>query len=157
MLMIKSIENNFDHPKVNHLLIKHFIELRSVSSKGSTHVLDIPGLKDPSIKFWSLLNNNHLIGCGALKFIGQNHGEFKSIRVSDDFRNRGIGSKIISHLIIQAKKLGIKKLSIETGSGKFFLPARKLFEHFKFVKCKPFAHYKEDKNSIYLSKLINST
>ena len=118
MLMIKSIENNFDHPKVNHLLIKHFIELRSVSSKGSTHVLDIPGLKDPSIKFWSLWNNNHLIGCGALKFIGQNHGEFKSIRVSDDFRNRGIGNKIISHLIIQAKKLGIKKLSIETGSGK---------------------------------------
>ena len=47
MLMIKSIENNFDHPKVNHLLIKHFIELRSVSSKGSAHVLDIPGLKDP--------------------------------------------------------------------------------------------------------------
>ena len=149
MLMIKSIENNFDHPKVNHLLIKHFIELRSVSSKGSTHVLDIPGLKDPSIKFWSLWNNNHLIGCGALKFIGQNHGEFKSIRVSDDFRNRGIGSKIISHLIIQAKKLGIKKLSIETGSGKFFLPARKLFENFKFSKCKPFAHYKEDPNSCY--------
>jgi N-acetylglutamate synthase and related acetyltransferases len=125
--MIKSIENNFDHPKVNHLLIKHFIELRSVSSKGSTHVLDIPGLKDPSIKFWSLWNNNHLIGCGALKFIGQNHGEFKSIRVSDGFRNRGIGNKIISHLIIQAKKLGIKKLSIETGSGNFFLPARKTF------------------------------
>ena len=149
MLMIKSIENNFDHPKVNHLLIKHFIELRSVSSKGSTHVLDIPGLKDQSIKFWSLWNNNHLIGCGALMFIGQNHGEFKSIRVSDDFRNKGIGSKIISHLIIQAKKLGIKKLSIETGSGKFFLPARKLFEHFKFSKCKPFAHYKEDPNSCY--------
>ena len=149
MLMIKSIENNFDHPKVNHLLIKHFIELRSVSSKGSTHVLDIPGLKDPSIKFWSLWNNNHLIGCGALKFIGQNHGEFKSIRVSDDFRNKGIGNKIISHLIIQAKKLGVKKLSIETGSGNFFLPARKLFEYFKFSKCKPFAHYKEDPNSCY--------
>ena len=149
MLMIKSIENNFDHPKVNHLLIKHFIELRSVSSKGSTHVLDIPGLKDPSIKFWSLWDNNHLIGCGALKLIGENHGEFKSIRVSDDFRNKGIGNKIISHLIIQAKKLGIKKLSIETGSGNFFLPARKLFEHFKFTECKPFAHYKEDPNSCY--------
>ena len=87
MLMIKSIENNLDLPKVNHLLLKHFIELRSVSSKGSTHVLDIPGLKDPSIKFWSLWDNNHLIGCGALKLIGENHGEFKSIRVSDDFRN----------------------------------------------------------------------
>ena len=151
MLMIKSIENNFDHPKVNHLLIKHFIELRSVSSKGSTHVLDIPGLKDPSIKFWSLWNNNHLIGCGALKFVGQNHGEFKSIRVSDGFRNRGIGNKIISHLIIQAKKLGIKKLSIETGSGDFFAPARKLFKKFGFKECMPFAHYKEDPNSCYYS------
>ena len=26
-----------------------------------------------------------------------------------------------------------------------------------FKPCKPFAHYKEDKNSIYLSKLINNT
>ena len=75
---MKAIENNFDDLKVNELLKKHFIELRSVSSKGSTHVLDIPGLKDPSIKFWSLWDNNYLIGCGALKFIGQNHGEFKS-------------------------------------------------------------------------------
>ena len=134
--MLESIEGNFDHPEVNELLTKHFVELKAASPEGSAHVLDIPGLKDPSIKFWSLWDNNHLIGCGALKFIGQNHGEFKSIRVSDNFRNKGIGNKIISHLIVQAKKLGIKKLSIETGSGKFFLPARKLFEHFKFSKFK---------------------
>ena len=51
---MKSVENNFDHPDVNDLLKKHFIELRSVSPEGSTHVLDIPGLKIPSIKFWSL-------------------------------------------------------------------------------------------------------
>ena len=50
---MKSIENNFDDPQVNELLTKHFIELRSVSPEGSSHVLDIPGLKDPSIKFWS--------------------------------------------------------------------------------------------------------
>ena len=50
---MKSIENNFDDPNVNDLLVKHFKELRSVSPEGSTHVLDIPGLKDPSIKFWS--------------------------------------------------------------------------------------------------------
>ena len=62
---MKSIENNFDDPQVNELLTKHFIELRSVSPEGSSHVLDIPGLKDPSIKFWSLWENNELIGCGA--------------------------------------------------------------------------------------------
>ena len=146
---MKSIENNFDDPLVNDLLIKHFIELRSVSPEGSTHVLDIPGLKDPSIKFWSLWEENELVGCGALKFLDKEHGEFKSIRVADKFRGRAIGEKIISHLIDQAKKIGIKKLSIETGAGDFFLPARKLFSKFGFKKCPPFAHYKDDPNSCY--------
>ena len=146
---MKSIEGNFDNPKVNELLNKHFIELRSVSPAGSTHVLDIAGLKDQSIKFWSLWENNEIIGCGALKFLEKNHGEFKSIRVTDKFRKAGFGEKIIDHLIEEAKKLEISKLSIETGAGEFFLPARKLFSKFGFKACPPFAHYKEDPNSCY--------
>ena len=146
---MKSIEGNFDNPEVNELLKKHFIELRSVSPADSTHVLDIAGLKDQSIKFWSLWKNNEIIGCGALKFLEKNHGEFKSIRVTDKFRKAGIGEKIIDHLIEEAKKLEISKLSIETGSGEFFLPARKLFSKFGFKACPPFAHYKKDPNSCY--------
>ena len=146
---MKSIEGNFDNSEVNDLLKKHFVELRSVSPAGSTHVLDIDGLKDPSIKFWSLWENNELIGCGALKFLEKNHGEFKSIRVADQFRKKGIGERIINHLIEEAKKLKISKLSIETGSGDFFLPARNLFSKFGFKTCPPFAHYKDDPNSCY--------
>ena len=146
---MKSIEGNFDNSEVNDLLKKHFIELRSVSPAGSTHVLDIDGLKDPSIKFWSLWENNKLIGCGALKFLEKNHGEFKSIRVADEFRKKGIGERIIEHLIEEAKKLEISKLSIETGAGEFFLPARNLFSKFGFKLCPPFAHYKEDPHSRY--------
>ena len=151
---MKSLENNFDHPEVNSLLTKHFIELRSVSPEGSTHVLDIPGLKISSIKFWSLWDNDQLLGCGALKFLSETHGEFKSIRVADKHRKKGMGEKIISHLIAEAKKIGIKKLSIETGAGEFFLPARKLFIKFGFKSCKPFAHYKEDPNSCYFDLKI---
>ena len=152
---MKSIEGNFNNPKVNELLTKHFIELRSVSPAGSTHVLDITGLKDQSIKFWSLWDNDELIGCGALKFLDKIHGEFKSIRVVDKFRKKGVGEKIINYLIEEAKKLGIKKLSIETGSGKFFAPARKLFVNFGFQPCLPFAHYKEDPNSCFYTKDLN--
>ena len=148
---MKSIEGNFDNIEVNDLLNKHFIELRSVSPAGSTHVLDIAGLKDKSIKFWSLWENDNLIGCGALKFLEKNHGEFKSIRVADKFRKKGIGEKIINHLIEEAKKLEILKLSIETGSGDFFLPARNLFSKFGFKTCPPFAHYKNDPNSCYFT------
>tara|TARA_B100000902_G_scaffold246033_1_gene232900 strand:- start:113 stop:568 length:456 start_codon:yes stop_codon:yes gene_type:complete len=146
---MKSIEGNFDNSEVNNLLKKHFIELRSVSPAGSTHVLDINGLKDPSIKFWSLWENNKLLGCGALKFLEKSHGEFKSIRVADEFKKKGIGERIINHLIDEAKKLKISKLSIETGAGDFFLPARNLFSKFGFKTCPPFAHYKEDPNSCY--------
>ena len=108
--MLKSIEGNFDHPEVNELLKKHFIELRAASPEGSTHVLDIPGLKIPSIKFWSLWEENKLMGCGALKFLDNQHGEFKSIRVHDNFRGKGMGVKVINHLIEVAKKLHIKKI-----------------------------------------------
>ena len=92
-----------------------------------------------------------LIGSGALKTLEANHGEFKSIRVADKFRKQKIGQKIMSHLIDRSKQLGFKKLSVETGSGEFFAPARKLFTSFGFETCKPFAHYKEDINSCYYS------
>ena len=151
---MKSIEGNFDNSEVNDLLKKHFVELRSVSPAGSTHVLDIDGLKDPSIKFWSLWENNELIGCGALKFLDDKHGEFKSIRIADKFRKKGNGTKIIKHLIEKAKKLNIKKISLETGAGNFFKPARELFILCGFKTCEPFAHYKKDVNSVYMSTII---
>jgi putative acetyltransferase len=154
--MLKSIEGNFDNPEVHELLIRHFIELRSVSPKGSTHVLDIAGLKDPLIKFWSLWEGNDLMGCGALKFLDNVHGEFKSIRVNDKFKGKGCGLKVTSHLINEAKKLNIKRLSLETGAGDFFLNARKLFNKCGFVPCEPFSHYKNDINSVYMTMPIGN-
>ena len=154
--MFKSLEGNFDNPKVDELLSKHFVELRAASPEGSAHVLDINGLKVSSIKFWSLWQDENLIGCGALKFLDESHGEFKSIRIHDNFRNKGYGIDVINHLINEAKKLKIKKLSIETGAGDFFLPARKLFKKCNFEECQPFAHYKEDVNSVYLTKIIDT-
>ena len=155
--MFKSLEGNFDNPKVHELLSKHFVELRAASPEGSAHVLDIPGLKVSSIKFWSLWQDENLIGCGALKFLDESHGEFKSIRIHDNFRNKGYGINVINHLINEAKKLNIKKLSIETGAGEFFKPARKLFKQCGFEPCGPFAHYKDDVNSVYLSKVLSNT
>ena len=96
--------------EVHELLVKHFIELRSVSPEDSCHVLDIAGLRDPSIKFWSLWEEDQLMGAGAIKvFRIKKHGEFKSIRVNDKFRNKKNGIKIINHLINEARKLNIEE------------------------------------------------
>ena len=151
---MKSIEGNFNNLQVDELLKKHFIELRSVSPTDSCHVLDIKGLKNSTIKFWSLWENEQLIGCGALKFLEEGHGELKSIRVAESFRKKGYGIKVIQHLILEAKKLNIKKISLETGAGNFFLPARKLFEKCGFKNCEPFDNYKENPDSCYMSLQI---
>ena len=79
-----------------------------MSPEGSAHVLDIAGLKDPTIKFWSMWEENDLMGSGALKFLDKEHGEFKSIRVSDNFRGKGNGTKVINHLINVQKNLILK-------------------------------------------------
>ena len=50
----------------------------------------------------------------------------------------GTDEKLINHLIDEAKKLKIKKLSLETGAGIFFNPARKLFNQCGFKICEPF-------------------
>ena len=153
---MKSIEGNFDNPKVNELLINHFIELSSVSPVDRGHVLDILGLKNLRIKFWSLWENDELIGCGALKFLDKEHSELKSIRVADRFRRKGNGIKVINHLIDEAKKLNIKKISLETGTGNFFEPARKLFHKCGFKPCEPFDQYKKDLDACYMSLLISN-
>ena len=67
-----------------------------------------------------------------------------------------MGIELINHLIDIARKLQIKRISIETGAGEFFIPARKLFEKCGFKACSPFAHYKDDVNSLYLTKLIDN-
>ena len=54
------------------------------------------------------------------------------------------------------KKLNIKRLSLETGAGDFFLTARKLFSKCGFEPCEPFSHYKKDINSIYMTMLISN-
>ena len=135
--MLKSIEGNFDNPEVNKLLTKHFIELRAASPEGSAHVLDIPGLKVSSIKFWSLWENDKIFGCGALKFLDKDHGEFKSIRIHDDFRNQGNGIKVINHLIDEAKKLKIKRISLETGAGKFLIQRENYLKNVIFYLANP--------------------
>ena len=84
------------------------------------------------------------MGCGALKFLDKGHGEFKSIRVHDVY-DKGNGIKVIKHLIEEAKKLNIKRISIETGAGKFL--------NLKIIsKCnfKPCSHLRIIKKTLIL-------
>ena len=61
-----------------------------------------------------------LMGCGALKFLDKEHGEFKSIRIHDNFRKQGNGINVINHLINEAKKLQYKEIKHRNWCRRFF-------------------------------------
>jgi putative acetyltransferase len=66
-------------------------------------------------------------------------------------RRKGIGSALVNHLLAIAKSKGMKKVSLETGSAPYFAPARALYEKMGFRECAPFADYKIDPNSVFMT------
>lgn len=141
-------------PRIVKFLKDHTNDMKLVSPPESNHALDLEGLRMPDVTFWSVWENDNLIGCGALKELNRSHAEIKSMRVSYNLRGRGVASKILSYILRDAASKGYQTISLETGSMSFFRPARKLYEKFGFQYCSPFGSYKEDKNSVFMSLKI---
>lgn len=148
---IKIITDDLSDPRIAIFLNEHIREMRSVSPPESTHALDLDGLRKPEITFWSAWNNDELIGCGAIKRLTNSHAEIKSMRTSRKYRRNGIASILLKHIINESIKSGFRKLSLETGSMKFFEPARALYKKHGFKYCEPFNGYKKDPNSVFMT------
>jgi putative acetyltransferase len=139
-------------PEIAHFLEEHIRDMKSVSPPESKHALDLDGLRKPEITFWTVWDHDQLVGCGALREIDATHGEIKSMRTSPLARGKGVASRMLQHLIDEAQKRNYTRLSLETGSMPFFKPAHALYQKFGFVPCPPFPPYKEDPNSLFMSK-----
>ncbi len=143
-----------ENTDVQQLLNEHLLDMEKTSPPESRHALNLDGLKAYDVTFWSLWNDDRVLGVGALKELSESHGEIKSMRTQPNARGQGLGAKILEFLIAQAKLRHYTKLSLETGSMDFFKPAHRLYERFGFELCAPFGSYTEDPNSrFYTLKL----
>ncbi len=136
------------------LLNEHLNDMRSASPPESTHALDLDGLRKTEITFWTIWDVDKLAGCAAIKELNPKHAEVKSMRTAAEFRRSGVASKLLQHIIDEAKRRQYQTLSLETGAMAFFEPAHKLYASFSFEKCAPFADYKEDPNSVFMSRKV---
>jgi putative acetyltransferase len=143
-------------PEIAAFLAEHIHDMRAISPPESKHALDLPGLRKPEITFWTLWHDGKLAGCAALRQLDACHGEVKSMRTSSAFRRRGVASRMLQHVIQEARRRGYHRLSLETGAMSFFEPARALYTKFGFVPCGPFSTYKEDPNSVFLTKILSA-
>ncbi len=139
-------------PEIAAMLEEHLDDMRAASPPESTHALDLDGLRRPDITFWTAWDGNVLVGCGALKELDPAHGEIKSMRTAATHRGRGVASAMLTRILEEAAGRGYRRLSLETGSGEFFAPARTLYAKFGFVPCPPFADYWDDPNSCFLTR-----
>ena len=142
--------------EVAELLRDHLREMALHSPPESIHALDLDALRRPEITFWSVWEGSELVGCGALKMLDPRHAEIKSMRTAPQHRGRGAGKQMLRHIISEAERRGIERLSLETGSMAAFEPARALYAGFGFEYCGPFADYIPDPNSVFMTKEIRA-
>ncbi|HCG8619663.1 TPA: GNAT family N-acetyltransferase [Vibrio parahaemolyticus] len=143
--------DNLERPQVLALLEEHLQDMYATSQPESVHALDVSKLKLPSITFWTGWDGEQLLGCVAMSQLEDGHAELKSMRTTPSARKQGVASRLLNHVIEQAKHQGIQRLSLETGSMAFFEPARRLYEKHGFVYCEPFGDYQPDPNSRFMA------
>lgn len=139
---------------VAELLHGHLRDMYANSPPCSVHALDLDRLRQPEITFWTVWDGSELAGCGALKELDAQHGEIKSMRTAEDYRGRGVGAMLLQYIIDNAIARGYRRLSLETGSMAVFEPACRLYKRFGFVSCAPFGSYREDPNSLFMTRVL---
>jgi putative acetyltransferase len=149
--MLRIIQGNLRDPRVVDLLHCHLTRARAETAPGSAHALDLLGLQSPDISFWTVWDDDKLLGIGALKQLSIDHCEIKSMYTAQSARRKGVGSTMLRHIIATARQRGMSRLSLETGSWDYFEPARALYRSHGFVECPPFADYVPDPNSIFMT------
>lgn len=132
------------------LIATHAQTMLAASPPESCHFLPIDGLRQPSVSVWSMWEEGALIGCGALKDLGNGEGEIKSMHTRAHLRGKGLGRRMLEHILGEAKARGYTGLWLETGSMDAFIPARRLYESYGFTYAGPFGDYAEDPNSVFM-------
>ncbi|MES2338709.1 MAG: GNAT family N-acetyltransferase [Pseudomonadota bacterium] len=140
-MSLRFVAGGLDDPQIVAMLRDHVAAAHANSPPGETFVLDVSHLRDPAIRFWSVWEGDALAGMGALKLLEPGHAEIKSMRVAASHQRRGIGAAIVTHLLDEARSMGLARVSLETGSNQAFAAARALYERAGFAPCERFGDY----------------
>jgi putative acetyltransferase len=141
-------------PQIQRLLQEHLQNMTLYSPAESIHALDLDELRRPEVTFWSAWDEAELLGCGALLELDRRHGEIKSMRTARAHLRKGVARAMLDHIIGEARRRGYERLSLETGTNPAFTPARELYASFGFGYCEPFAQYRPDPYSVFMTRVF---
>lgn len=150
-----SIERaDFTDPDLETFLRAHHDDLVPTAPAESHHALGLRELLAPDVRLWVAFVREEIVGTGAVATVEPAHEEIKSMRTDPRRRGQGIATRLLEHLLKDARGRDIQRISLETGSMEFFAPARALYAKAGFVACPPFGSYTEDPNSVFMTKTL---
>jgi L-amino acid N-acyltransferase YncA len=149
--MIRIEKGDLADPRLLALLDAHLTQCRAETGPHSAHALDVAGLAAQDVEVFAGFDGEALVAVGALKRLGDGRGEVKSMHTGAKRRRSGAGAAMLAHIVAEARRQGLQRLSLETGAWDFFHPARRLYRRFGFRDCAPFAPYKADLNSVFMT------
>jgi len=126
---------------VRALLQMHLAGMHAYTPAGQVHALDLSALQAPEVTVWTAWIDDSLAGIGALKMLKGCGGELKSMRTHPDHLRKGVASAVLEHIIGAARARGLRRLSLETGTGPAFEPALALYRKRGFIEGEPFGDY----------------
>jgi len=148
------VVDDLSSEEIAEFLYEHVEEMRSSAPPDSDHTIGLDGLRKPGVTFWSVWDGGSVVGCGAIRRLDPVHAELKSMRTAPARKRSGIASRLLEHILTEARRMGFTRVSLETGAAEFFSPARRLYEKYGFGYCEPFAAYQPDPNSVFMTKLL---
>ena len=157
------VDRELTDPRVIDLLREHLAGMHAHSPAESVHALDLDGLRRPEITYLTAWRDDQLLACGAIKELqastpGQaGHGEIKSMRTTARHLRQGAARALLTELLALARQRGYARVSLETGSAPAFEPALAMYRQFGFVDCGPFADYRADPFSRFMTLALVGT
>lgn len=149
--MIDVVTGGLDEPKVQALLAYHLTNAHAATPRQHSHALDLSGLRDPAITFWSAWELDTLLGVAALKELAPTHGEIKSMRTDPHHLRKGVSRALLNQILLTARDRGYRRLSLETGTALSYEPANRLYENFGFVDGPVFGGYPDSPHNRFMT------
>lgn len=134
-------EDDLTSAATRALLTLHLSGMQANSPAGHVFALDLSGLQVPEVTVWSAWAGETIAGIGALKVLTDGSGEIKSMRTHPDHLRKGVGAAILEQIIEDARRRGLSRLSLETGSGPAFEAALSLYRNRGFQPGGAFSDY----------------
>ena len=147
-------EDDLSGADVRALLALHLSGMRANSPLGHVFALDLTGLQRPDVTVWTAWREDALAAIGALRVLGDGTGELKSMRTHVGHVRTGAATALLLHMIVEARRRGLRRLSLETGSGDAFEPAFALYRRHGFVAGEAFADYQQSAFNQFLHLVL---